>query len=74
VHVNEEQLKVAETKTKKLLKVSAKIMLDTAKAKTAAAGDEEQVSDVESESGDEDDMIEMIAVYYNDEGSMDMEK
>jgi hypothetical protein len=70
--VKEEQLKAAETKTKKLLKISAKIRLDAAKA--AAAGEEEPVSDVNSESGDEDDMFEMMAAYYNDEDYMDMAK
>jgi hypothetical protein len=71
--VKEEQFKVAETKTKKLLKISAKIRLDAAKA-AVAAGEEEQVSDVESESGDEDDMFEMMAAYYNDEDYTDTEK
>jgi hypothetical protein len=69
----EEQLKAAETKTKKLLKISAKIRLDAARAKAAAAGDEEQVSEVDTQSGDEDDMFEMMAAYYNDEDYMDMQ-
>jgi hAT family C-terminal dimerisation region len=72
--VKEEQLKAAETKTKKLLKISAKIKLDAAKAKATTAGGEEEVSEVDTESGDEDDMFDMMAAYYNDEDYMDMEK
>jgi hypothetical protein len=72
--VKEEQLKAPETKIKKLLKISTTIRLDAARAKAAAAGDEEQVSDVDSQSGDQDDMFEMMAAYYNDEDYMDMEK
>jgi hypothetical protein len=60
--VKEEQLNAAETKIK----------FDAAKATTA--GSEEQVSEVDSESGDEDDMFEMMAAYYNDEDYIDMEK
>jgi hypothetical protein len=56
------------------LKISAKIRLNAARAKAAAAGDDEQVSEVASQSGDEDDMFEMTAAYYNDEDYMDMEK
>jgi hypothetical protein len=36
--------------------------------------DEEQVFEEDSESGDEDDMFEMMSAYYDDEGYIDMEK
>jgi hypothetical protein len=51
--VKEGQLKAAETKTKKLLKISAKIRLDATNAKATTGGGEEQVSEVDSESGDD---------------------
>jgi hypothetical protein len=49
-------------KTKKLLKIFAKIRLDAAKAKATAAVGEEHVSE-DSESRDKDDIFEMIAAY-----------
>jgi hypothetical protein len=86
VDVKEEKLKLAEAKTKSLLKKSAKIRLDAARAgaakaatdkAAAAAGEEvvpEEVSEEGSGSEEDDDMFEMMEAYYSDEDYMDMEK